>query len=152
MSSSLSRSSRIAWPPLVAVAGVGAIILLALWPVAPSPDTSTVVASRELRFIEQPGDRMAIVDAKTGVQVAAVRSTADGFVPGVMYGMEVARRRYSVDLNAPYRLTQLSNGRVLLTDPPTHNEIDLESFGSGNAATFAALLHIPEADGRQGTR
>ena len=145
----LARSSGIALPPLIALAGVGAVALLALWPVAPSRDTATVIASRELRFIEQPKDRMAIVDAATGKEVAAVRSTADGFVPGVMYGMEVARRRYGVDLDAPYRLTQLSDGRVLLTDAPTHNEIDLESFGTSNAATFAALLHVKETDDKQ---
>ena len=146
MGSLARRPSRIPIPPLIGLAGVGAVAIVALWPVAPSHETPTVIASKELRFIEEPQDRMAIVDVKTGKQVAMVRSTADGFVPGVMYGMEVARRRYSVDLNAPYRLTQLSDGRVLLTDAPTHNEIDLERFGTANAATFAALLHVPESD------
>ena len=140
-----ARMPRIPLPPLIALTGISAIALVAFWPVAPSHDTATVVASKQLRFIEQPGDRMAIVDATTGAQVAVIRSTADGFVPGVMYGMEVARRRYGVDLAAPYGLTQLSDGRVVLTDAPTHNEIDLESFGSGNAATFAALLHVRQA-------
>ncbi len=140
------RSPWLAGPPLIAVAGLGAIALVAFWPVSDGRTTAAVIASRQLRFIERPGDRMAIVDAANGLQAGEVRSTADGFVPGVMYGMEVARRRFGVALDAPYKLTELSDGRVLLADPPTHNEIDLESFGTGNARQFAALLHSREID------
>ena len=95
---------------------------------------------------------MAIVDAANGYEVGRIKSTADGFIPGVMYGMEVARRRFGVDLSAPYGLTQLSDGRVVLADPPTHNQVDLESFGDANAALFTALLHINETKAAQGTR
>ena len=145
------RSPWLAGAPLIAVAALGAIALVAFWPVSDGHGTATVIASRQLRFVERPGDRMAIIDANNGLQAGEVRSTADGFVPGVMYGMEVARRRYGVDLGAPYKLTELSDGRVLLTDGPTHNEIDLESFGTGNAREFAALLHSREIDTRRVT-
>ena len=144
----VARSSRIAGPPLIALAALGTIALVAFWPASDARTTATVIASRQLRFIERPGDRMAIIDASNGLQAGEVRSTADGFVPGVMYSMEVARRRFRVGLDAPYRLTELSDGRVLLNDPPTHNEIDLESFGNGNAREFAALLHSRETDPR----
>ncbi len=140
------RRSWFAGPPLIAVTALGAIAIVAFWPISDAHRTASVIASRQLRFVERPGDRMAIIDAGNGLQAGEVRSTADGFVPGVMYGMEVARRRYGVDLGAPYKLTELSDGRVLLTDPPTHNEIDLESFGTGNAREFAALLHSREID------
>ena len=140
------RSPWLAGPPLIAVAALSTIALVAFWPVSDGHGKATVIASRQYRFIERPDDRMAIIDAGNGLQAGEVRSTADGFVPGVMYGMEVARRRYGVGLDAPYRLTELSDGRVLLTDPPTHNEIDLESFGTANARSFAALLHSREID------
>ncbi len=143
---SAARSPWLAGPPLIAVAALGAIALVAFWPVSDIQRTATVIASRQLSFVERPGDQMAIIDARNGLQAGQVRSTADGFVPGVMYGMEVARRRFGVDLDAPYKLTELSDGRVLLTDPPTHNEIDLESFGTANARQFAALLHSREVD------
>ena len=144
--------ARMAWPPLIAFAGVALITIVAVWPVRSVHDTAKVIATRQLRFIEQPGDRMAIVDAANGRQVGMIKSTADGFIPGVMYGMEVARRRFGVDLNAPYGLTQLSDGRVVLADAPTHNEIDLESFGDSNAALFTALLHTDETHPLQETR
>jgi putative photosynthetic complex assembly protein len=130
---------------MIALAGVVVITIVALWPVPPPvKDTASVIATRQLRFIEQPGDHMAIVDAANGRKLESIKSTADGFIPGVMYGMEVARRRYGIDLSAPYGLSQLSDGRVVLADPPTHNEVDLESFGDANAALFTALLHIDE--------
>ncbi len=137
---------------MIALAGVVAITIVALWPLPPAKDTAAVIATRQLRFIEQPGDRMAIVDAANGYEVGRIKSTADGFIPGVMYGMEVARRRFGVDLSAPYGLTQLSDGRVVLADPPTHNQVDLESFGDANAALFTALLHTNETKAAQGTR
>ncbi len=143
---SVSRSPWLAGPPLIAVAALSAIALVAFWPASNTQQAATVIASRQLSFVERPGDQMAIIDARNGLQAGEVRSTADGFVPGVMYGMEVARRRFGVDLDAPYKLTELSDGRVLLTDPPTHNEIDLESFGTANARQFAALLHSREID------
>ena len=133
---------------MIALAGIAAISIVAFWPVPPAPETATILATKELRFIDRPGDKMAILDAANGRQVGMIQSTADGFVPGVMYGMQVARRRYGIDQSVPYRVTQLSNGRVLLTDPPTHNEIDLESFGDSNAASFSALLHTKETDAR----
>ena len=135
---------KLAWPPMIAFAGVALITIVAIWPVPSVQDTAKIIATRQLRFIEQPGDRMAIIDAANGREVGMVKSTADGFIPGVMYGMEVARRRFGIDLAAPYGLTQLSDGRVVLADAPTHNEIDLESFGDSNAALFTALLHTDE--------
>ena len=135
---------KLAWPPMIAFAGVALITIVAIWPVPSVHDTAKVIATRQLRFIEQPGDRMAIIDAANNRPVGMVKSTADGFVPGVMYGMEVARRRFGVDLSAPYGLTQLSDGRVVLADVPTHSEVDLESFGDANAALFTALLHTDE--------
>ena len=142
--SSLVHRARLAWPPLLATAAVGAIAVLALLPAPPLKDGAVVIASKQLRFVERPGGSMDVIDAATSRLAGRVATVKDGFVPGMMHGMSIIRRHDGVDQNLPYRITEMSDGRVLLIDPPSRSEIDLESFGRGNAASFTAYLHGQE--------
>ena len=140
---SLAQQARLVWPPLIAVAAVALIGVVALMPTRPLQDGATVVASKRLRFVEQRDGSMDVLDAATGRLAGVVPTVKDGFVPGMLHGMSIIRRHDGVAQNLPYRITEMSDGRVLLIDPPTRSEIDLESFGRGNAASFCSLPAWP---------
>ena len=50
------------------------------------------------------------------------------------------RRKGEVSYYAPYRLEQLSNGQLLLTDTASGMRLDLNAYGQTNAGVFAAFL------------
>ncbi len=144
--SGVLRQTRLVWPPMIAVAAVGVIAVVAIWPTPPLRDGATVVASRQLRFIDRADGSQQVIDARTGMQAGRVPTVESGFVPGMMHGIAIIRRHDHVDPALPVRITEMSDGRVLLIDPPTRSEIDLESFGRGNALSFAAFLHGEERE------
>ncbi len=142
----VARQARLAWPPLIAAAGVGLIAVVAITPTGPLKDGAVTVASKELRFVATLAGAMEVIDDGTGREVGRLATVKDGFVPGMIQGMSIIRRHDGVALSLPYRITEMSDGRVLLIDPPTKSEIDLESFGRGNAALFTAYLHASEKE------
>jgi hypothetical protein len=62
-----------------------------------------------------------------------------------MRGLSRGRKLTGSDPDAPYRLSRLRDGRLLLTDTATGTTINLDVFGTDNAKTFAALWEQGEA-------
>lgn len=146
--SGAGRPFRIDGPPLIALAGLALIVVVAVWPTPPLQDGATIIASKQLRFENRAGGSLAVVDVATGRLAGVVPTVSEGFVPGVMHGMDVTRKRFGIDTARAYQLTEMTDGRVLLTDPSTRTEVDLESFGHGNAGSFVAFLHGRERPAR----
>lgn len=96
------------------------------------------VTVRELAFEDRPDGSIAIVEA--GRQIDAVAPGSNGFLRGTMRGLARERKRQGVGADLPFRLIGHADGRLTLQDPGTGREIDLGSFGPGNAAVFARLL------------
>jgi putative photosynthetic complex assembly protein len=80
-----------------------------------------------------------------GTRLPAIRAENAGFVSGVIRGLSRGRKLSGSDPDAPYRLSRLRDGRLLLTDTATGTSIDLDVFGSDNARTFALLWEQGEA-------
>jgi putative photosynthetic complex assembly protein len=99
-----------------------------------------MVESRQLVFVDNgDGTTTVRVPGEDG-QVATLESGVDGFVLGVMRGMVRERNSYHADVDAPYVLSLLEDGRLLFEDPLTGRRIDLRAFGPTNAGSFAQLL------------
>jgi len=104
-----------------------------------------VVEARELVFLDQGHGRTLVVVpahgdvAEDGV-VAELESGVDGFVLGVMRGMQRDRKVRHVPPEKPYLLALREDGRLLFEDPNTGARIDLRAFGPDNLASFAKLL------------
>ena len=105
------------------------------------------ILSRELRFIDAADGVTQVIDAADGTVVAELPPGKEGFVRGVLRA--TARQRHSREVadDAPYRLAQLADGRLTLTDLGTGQVIELSSFGATNVAAFAAFFggKAPEA-------
>ena len=143
MSATLVASRRrVPWPPLIALALVALIGVVAMLPtVRESP--VRVLSTRALNVDASDDGAVVLRDADTGAVAATIPAGGESFVRGILHGTAVSRRLYGVDPRLPYRLTALSDGRLTLADGFTHITIDLVSFGPTNARSFAALLGAP---------
>ncbi len=110
---------------------------------APMPE-SVVVSSHDvrLRTLEDGSIQPVLID---GTRLPTIKAESAGFVSGVIRGLSRGRKLTGSDPDAPYRLSRLRDGRLLLTDTATGTTINLDVFGSDNAKTFATLWQQGEA-------
>lgn len=134
--------------PRVPLFAIGAVLLAVLVGVAGvrlsgasirAPDAAAV-AARSLRFEDRPDGSVAVLDARSGRQIEAIRGEA-GFLRGALRAMARERRKQGLGSGPPFELIARSDGRLTLSDPATHERVDLESFGPTNAGAFRRLLN-----------
>ncbi len=133
---------KIALPPLLAaamVACVGIVIMLPGKPVS----LGTTIAERTFRIDQQTDGVISMRDAVSGATVGVLERNGDGFMRGVLHSIALRREKAHMNQATPLQLIATSDGRLILSDPPTDTMIDLEAFGSANEAAFAALLPRP---------
>ena len=124
----------------VALAGTAAVRLARLTgPMAPI-SAPAAVAAIDLRCADAPDGSIRGSDARTGAPVSTVAPGVGGFVRGVMRGMARDRISRHIGERPPFRLSRDGAGELWLQDSATGRLIDLEAFGAGNRASFAAFL------------
>ena len=102
-----------------------------------TPDAA-VQWQRDLQFRDMPSGDIAVLDVRTGQQVAQF-SGEQGFLRSTLRALARERQRENMGKEAPFLLIGRTDGRMTLQDPSTGQRIDLESFGPSNAAVFASL-------------
>ncbi|WP_161957313.1 photosynthetic complex assembly protein PuhC [Aestuariivirga litoralis] len=99
--------------------------------------TAEVAQSRLLRF-ESDAQGVAVIDATTGTIIT--HTSGEGFIPGVLRGLNRMRQTEQASTADAYRLEHLSNGRLLLVDTASGVSLDLAAYGRDNAASFLRFL------------
>jgi putative photosynthetic complex assembly protein len=134
------------WP--LAAAGCAILAAFVAAAIGGSPTQmppSHVQATRMLRFDDSGTGAVQVTDAQTGRPVATLAPGTNGFIRATLRGLaHSGGHEEHPRENHPFRLTALSDGRLTLYDPASHRMLDLEAFGSLNAAAFATLLIAPE--------
>lgn len=97
-----------------------------------------VLQSRLLRFAGDAETGVRVIDVQTGETLA--RTSREGFIPGVLRGLNRVRRTSEAPTAEAYRLERLDNGQLLLIDTATGVSLDLNAYGRGNAAIFKDFL------------
>jgi putative photosynthetic complex assembly protein len=133
---------RLAWPPVLAAVMVAVVSVVIILPAKPVPLGATVSA-RSFRIDQQSNGVISMLDARTGAQISVLQMDGDGFMRGVLHSIALRREKRGLSQETPLRLIATSDGRLILSDPPTDTRIDLEAFGSANEASFARLLPRP---------
>ncbi len=110
-----------------------------------TPPAAASVAARDLRFEDRADGAVAVLDARDGRQVDVAAAGTNGFLRATMRGLARERALRGVEdrIDAPFRLTAWSDGRVTLDDPSTGRHVELEAFGRTNEEAFARLLTAP---------
>ncbi len=139
--------------PLIALGALVAFALLAVIGARvtgytpPEPERGEVIASRDLRFVDQPDGAVHVIDATSDRLVASLAPGSDNFIRGVLRSMARERRSHSLGMQLPFRITQHSGGLLTLEDTATGQRIDIQAFGPTQVDSFARLLDIPQANG-----
>jgi putative photosynthetic complex assembly protein len=102
------------------------------------------VASYDVRFIDQPDGSLAAVLAD-GRPLGTLSVAESGFTRGMMRGFARGRRQVGIAADAPYRLTRLADGRFIMEDPGQTMRVELDVFGSANAAILARIWRAGDA-------
>ncbi len=108
---------------------------------APSQATGAVKWQRLLHFQDRPNGDIAVVDARSGQEVARLRGE-QGFARGALRTLARERMRRDLGPEMPFELSAYVDGKLVLRDPATGERIHLEAFGPSNAAVFAQLQGI----------
>jgi len=126
---------------------VGAILLAAFGrsvgaesPAAPV----AVVASYDVRFVDRPDGSLDAFLAD-GRPLGTLSVAESGFTRGVMRGFARGRRQTGIAADAPFRLTRLADGRFIMEDPGQTMRVELDVFGSANAAILARIWRAGHA-------
>jgi putative photosynthetic complex assembly protein len=133
--------------PRIALVVAGVVIALTLGGVGVArwsgfdgkQQDAAATAARSLRFQDQPQGGIAIVDAASGTTLETVYGE-QGFLRGTLRAVLRERKLRGLVSDAPLQLIAREDGRLTLLDPATGSRLDLESFGSTNAAVFARWL------------
>jgi putative photosynthetic complex assembly protein len=107
-------------------------------------DTASVVSSHDVR-LRKLGDGAVVPILNDGTELPTISADKAGFVTGVIRGLSRGRKLTGTDQDAPYRISRLRDGRLLITDTNTDTSINLDVFGSDNARTFANIWEQGEA-------
>jgi putative photosynthetic complex assembly protein len=130
-----------------AVAIAVTIVVAAIGGSHTPPPASRMLATRTLSFNDAPDGAVVITDTKTGALVERLAPGTNGFIRSSLRAMahEGGHAAHAAPVH-PFVLTSFADGRLTLDDPTTGERLDLEAFGTLNAAAFAALLG-PDAGG-----
>ncbi len=129
---------------LVGAALAAAFGLVALGPSAVGgrtpPPTAPLVAQRMLTFADIPDHGVAVMDHG---QVIATFEGEQGFVRGILRGLNRGRKMNDIPPGTPFRLAAYADGRLVLQDPATGTSLEMAAYGATNEGVFANLLPIP---------
>ncbi len=148
----MSGGSSLPSFPRGALMGAGTLvafaIAMAIFGRMNGPDLSmkqgTVITQRDIAFEDRADGTIAVLDTNTHALAAVIGVGQDNFVRATMRGLAQQRKREDLGPQVPFRLTRWTDGRLTLTDPDTHREVELEAFGETNEAAFARILMSTE--------
>jgi putative photosynthetic complex assembly protein len=101
---------------------------------------AAAIASRELVFQDREDGTVRVVDAHSRATIQVIERSQNGFLRATMRGLARDRRSRGVGSEAPFRLTERSDGALTLEDPSTGRIVNLEAFGRTNSGSFERFL------------
>jgi putative photosynthetic complex assembly protein len=110
----------------------------------PDQRAAAGVAERHLRFLDRPDGGIAVIDARSGLQVALIEGE-QGFVRGALRTLARERKVRGAGAEQPFQLIARKDGGLTLYDPVSRQHVDLTAFGPTNAGNFAQLLQEQRA-------
>ena len=103
---------------------------------AGQPKPAEILASRTV-IMESDGTALLVTEPDGTI---VVDNDNGAFVSVVIDGLKRARKVSRVTGNPPVTVTRFANGRLSLDDPASGWSVELNSFGTGNAAYWNWIL------------
>jgi len=100
----------------------------------------TVVAERTLLFFDDASGGIRVKDGQTGDDVWLFEDENAGFVRVALRALAYSRQKFDIGPESPFRLVATPQRGLILVDPLTEHQVELNAFGRGNAKQFDVLL------------
>jgi len=100
----------------------------------------SIVSERSLLFLDHATGGILVRDATSGDEVYLFEANQAGFVRTALRAMAFSRQKFDIGPEMPFRLVATSDRGLLLIDPLTEHQVELNAFGRANAKQFDVLL------------
>lgn len=101
---------------------------------------TTVLVQRDLRFADAPDGGIIVTDASTNTEAAHLQPGTNGFLRGALRALTRGRALAKIGQEVPFRLIRYTDGRLVLLDPATSEQVTISSFGHTQVESFDRLL------------
>ena len=98
------------------------------------------IAQRNVKLDERLDGSVAIVDAGNDAVLTESGIGEGSFAVEVLRNMQRNRARKGADGSAPFYVALKANGRLVVEDPETPQQVELRAFGERQTKAFAEML------------
>ena len=118
---------------------------------AQKPIRGEVSSSVEITVLDLPDGAVGVFQTQTNAPLARFESGEGSFVRTIFRSLVRDRRVRQVSAPPQFIIRGLSDGRVIVEDPSTGSQIDLDAFGHINAKQFRDMLQAGAASSKLGS-
>ncbi len=101
---------------------------------------TTILIERSLRFEDAPNQGITVIDAATNTVAVVLAPGSNGFLRGALRALTRSRHAAGIGRSEPFRLVRYTDGRLVLHDDATKQQITITSFGPTQIESFDNLL------------
>jgi putative photosynthetic complex assembly protein len=117
---------------------------------AQKPIRGEVSSSVEITVLDLPDGAVGVFQTQSNAPLARFESGEGSFVRTIFRSLVRDRRVRQVSAPPQFIILELSDGRVIVEDPSTGSQIDLDAFGHINAEQFRDMLQAGAASSKLG--
>ncbi|MCE2900606.1 MAG: photosynthetic complex assembly protein PuhC [Gemmatimonas sp.] len=108
---------------------------------------TTILVERALRFEDAPNQGITVIDATTNTVAVVLAPGSNGFLRGALRALTRSRMAAGIGHAEPFRLVRYTDGRLVLHDDATRQQVTITSFGPTQIESFDNLLKTKPGPG-----
>jgi putative photosynthetic complex assembly protein len=108
---------------------------------------TTILIERALRFEDAPNQGITVIDATTNEVAVVLAPGSNGFLRGALRALTRSRLSAGIGQTEPFRLVRYTDGRLVLHDDATKQQVTITSFGPTQIESFDNLLKAKPGPG-----
>jgi putative photosynthetic complex assembly protein len=108
---------------------------------------TAVLIERALRFEDAPNQGITVIDATTNEVAVVLAPGSNGFLRGALRALTRSRLAAGIGQTEPFRLVRYTDGRLVLHDDATKQQVTITSFGPTQIESFDNLLKAKPGPG-----
>lgn len=101
---------------------------------------TTILIERTLRFEDAPDQGITVIDAATNTVAVVLAPGSNGFLRGALRALTRSRKAAGIGQTEPFRLVRYTDGRLVMHDDATGQQVTVTSFGPTQIESFDNLF------------
>ncbi|MFN5582154.1 photosynthetic complex assembly protein PuhC [Gemmatimonas sp.] len=101
---------------------------------------TTILIERTLRFEDAPDQGITVIDAATNTVAVVLAPGSNGVLRGALRALTRSRKAAGIGQTEPFRLVRYTDGRLVMHDDATGQQVTVTSFGPTQIESFDNLF------------